>query len=147
MRIPHLRVPTPEITGLSDLRVLLADDSQVTQLVTGDLLSRLGIKPRIVGNGAQALELAFADDFDVILMEVEMPVMDGIVATNRLREFESANPSRKRVPVVAYTKGQTSQAEAVLLRVGMDAVLEKPCGVLAMIGCLHRVCASKLAVH
>jgi CheY-like chemotaxis protein len=136
----------PKISGLWDLRVLLADDSRIVRVQTANLLGRLGIKPKIVANGEEALQIVFEQEVDIILMDIDMPVMDGIVATNRLREFEGTNPSRRRTPVVAYTASLPSHIEAALLRIGIDAVLEKPCGVLAMSECIQRLCADKLGL-
>ena len=80
-------------------------------------------------------------------MEVDLPAMDGIVATARIRDFEDLNPLRDRVPVVGYTAQEKTLVEPVLLRIGMDAVLEKPCGILAMSVCLRRVCPGHFATE
>ena len=129
----------------SNLRLLLADDCKVSRLVTHDVLQRLGIDATLVNNGEEAVKLAVERHFDLILMEIDMPVMDGIVATARIRDFEDLNPLRDRVPVVGYTAQERTRVEPVLLRVGMDAVLEKPCGILAMSVCLRRVCPGHFA--
>ena len=140
MTIPLVTPRPPAPTGRTNLRLLLADDCKQSRLLTHDVLHRLGIEATLVSNGEEALQLAVESSFDVILMEVDMPVMDGIVATARIRDFEGRNPLRDRVPVVGYTVHERSRVEPVLLRIGMDAVLEKPCGILAMSVCLRRVC-------
>ena len=122
------------------MRLLLADDCKLSRLVTDEVLRRLGIEATVVNNGVEAVKLAVESRFDLILMEIDMPVMDGIVATACIRDFEARNPFRDRVAVVGTTAQERRRVEPVLLRIGMDAVLEKPIGILAMSVCLHRVC-------
>lgn len=98
----------------------------------------------MVNTGEQVVQLAMEHHFAIILMDVELPVMDGIVATARIRDFESIHPARPRVPVVGCTAHELAKAEPVLLRVGMDAVLQKPWSVLALSACLSRLCPTSL---
>lgn len=113
--------------------------------MTRDILYRLGIQPTLVTNGVDAVQMALERELDVIFMAVDLPDLDGIVATARIREFESENPSRQRVAVVGLTSAEPEKAEPVLIRIGMDAVLERPSGFLAMSACLRKVCPGHVA--
>ena len=126
------------------LRVLLVDDCPLQQLLACALLSRWEILPEIASDGVEAVLRAGEQDFDIILMDVEMPVMDGLTATAHIRRDERARHSHKRVPVVAYTSASLASDEARWQQSGMNAVLHKPSDVLEMGECLERWCADKL---
>jgi len=83
-------------------RILVVDDSPVNQLLVAALLWRWGITPLVAADGAEAVALACGQDFDLILMDLQMPVLDGLTATRQLRRFELEH-ARPRAPVVAYT--------------------------------------------
>ena len=112
-------------TGVPGLRVLAAEDNQVNQLVLKTLLHQLGVDLRVVGDGVEALEAWEADRWDLILMDVQMPRMDGPTATRRLRERE-ATTGRARTPVIALTANVMSYQVTEYLTAGMDAVVAKP---------------------
>ena len=125
------------------LRVLVVDDCPVNQLLAGTLLARWGISPVVASEGSQAVRLAAEAAFDLILMDVDMPVMNGLEATARIRRFDAARATRREVPVVAYTGGPFP-ADAHELRLsGMDAVLRKPCAAGEMAACLRRFCPGR----
>jgi PAS domain S-box-containing protein len=107
------------------LRILAAEDNPVNQLVLSTLLSQAGVQPRIVDTGRQAVEAWEADDWDVILMDVQMPEMDGPEATMAIRRRE-AETGRPRTPILALTANAMSHQEAEYLACGMDAVIAKP---------------------
>jgi CheY-like chemotaxis protein len=118
-------------------RVLVVDDCAVNQLAVSALLWRWGITPLIAGDGAEALALASCHDFDLILMDLQMPILDGLTATKQLRRFELEN-ARARVPVVAYTSSVMVGNEALFKACGIDATLEKPCSAESLEQCLAR---------
>lgn len=118
----------PEAAGESlgeALRVLAAEDNQVNQLVLGALLGQLGVEPCFVGDGAQALEAWRREPWDLILMDAQMPVMDGIEAT-RLIRAEEARAQRPRTPIIALTANALSHQVAEYVACGMDQVVAKP---------------------
>jgi CheY-like chemotaxis protein len=104
----------------------------------GDLLSHWGIVPKTACNGAEALALASERQFDFILMDIAMPVMDGLEATWRIRQLEIEHADRPRTPIVAYTTGWLLSETVLLARVGFDEAINKPCGVDEMEACLRR---------
>jgi CheY-like chemotaxis protein len=117
--------------------VLVADDDPVSQMVASDMLARWGIKPLLADDGGAALALACERRIDLILMDLQMPVLDGMAATRRIRLFEQEH-RRPRVPVVAYTASILGVDAATLRACGLDAVLTKPCSLKAFHACLLR---------
>jgi two-component system, sensor histidine kinase and response regulator len=103
----------------------LAEDNPVNQKLAQRLLEKRGHNVSIAGDGRQALEAATQDGpFDLILMDVQMPTMDGLQATHAIRQLES--PERNSVPIVALTAfGMNSDRER-FLAAGMDGYLSKP---------------------
>jgi CheY-like chemotaxis protein len=134
---------TPPIQHKASLRVLLAEDCPVNRLMACALLSRWGIEPVIACDGAEAVRLANAQDFDIILMDVVMPVMDGLSATVEIRRLERENSIQRAVPVVAYTSTAIACNKALLNRVGINDVLKKPSNIDLMKECLERWCPDK----
>lgn len=119
------------------LQVLVVDDEPVNLMVASALLSGCGITPLLATDGAQAVALTREQQFDLILMDLQMPVLDGLGAAKQIRriERELANP---RAAIVAYTA--MSPTEALLQACGIDGLLEKPCGMVALQDCLTRWC-------
>jgi signal transduction histidine kinase/DNA-binding response OmpR family regulator len=107
------------------LRVLLADDNGVNQKVAAHLLKKFGAHVHCVGNGLEALQALRDADFDVVLMDCQMPEMDGFEATRQLRQGGGAfrNP---KVPVIAVTANALSTDRESCLAAGMDDYLSKP---------------------
>ncbi len=115
-------LPGREESGLS---ILLAEDDAVSQLGTRCLLERLGHTVAVAGTGAQALELLAAQRFDLVLMDVQMPEMDGVEAVRRIRAHDRGlfDPE---VPVVALTAYAMAGDRERLLEAGMSGYLSKP---------------------
>src|SRR5439155_6300415 len=106
------------------LRVLLAEDSIVNQRLAVGLLERHGHRVTIANNGREALELAEQDNFDVILMDVQMPEVDGLEATRTIRQREER--SGQHVPIIAMTAHALKGDRERCLAVGMDEYVAKP---------------------
>lgn len=114
-------------------RILVADDVETNQIVLTSMLDTLGCDHIVVGDGAQALAAAQGGDLDVILMDIQMPVMDGSEATRRIRQLPGAAGA---VPIIGVT-AQAIQAEReALTAAGMTACLAKPIGVPALAAAL-----------
>ena len=107
------------------LRVLAAEDNAVNQLVLKTLLHQLGVEPMVVDNGAAAVDAWESGHWDVILMDIQMPGMDGLTATSmiRARELEAARP---RTPIVALTANAMAHQVKEYLAAGMDDHVAKP---------------------
>jgi signal transduction histidine kinase/DNA-binding response OmpR family regulator len=105
------------------LKILVAEDNAVNQLVARHSFKRLGYDIQIVGDGAKAVAAAGAEDFDIIFMDVQMPEMNGFEATQRIR----ALPDKARRPwIIALTANALEGDRDVCLRYGMDDYLSKP---------------------
>lgn len=103
-------------------RVLLADDDRLSRYGSALILSELGLKVEIADDGAQALESFDAAPPDIILMDIRMPVMDGLEATRHIR----AHPAGRDVPILALTANAFQEDRAACLAVGMDDFIAKP---------------------
>jgi PAS domain S-box-containing protein len=106
------------------LRVLLAEDNEINRRVAMGMIQRLGCWAESVENGRQAVERSARDDVDLILMDVQMPEMDGYAATARIRERESR--TGRRIPIIAMTAHAMSGNRERCLAAGMDDFLTKP---------------------
>lgn len=105
------------------LRILVADDNNVNRRVVAKILEHMGFEAALVENGEQALDLLDAQDFDLVLMDMQMPVMSGVEAT---KFYRMANIGGPHLPIVALTADATTTAKEQALEAGMDACLTKP---------------------
>jgi CheY-like chemotaxis protein len=112
--------PVPE-----DFRVLVAEDNSISTKVICGMLGKLDIEPDLVCNGRDALRALQSQPYDLVLMDCEMPVLDGFGATEQLRAWEAA-AQRPRTPVVALTAHILGEHRERALQVGMDGHLAKP---------------------
>ena len=117
-------------------RVLLVEDNPVNTLVSEGMLNRLGCEVTCVENGLEAVERFEEDRFDLVLMDMRMPVMDGISATRRIRESESTLGGH--TPIVALTAGALTQEREACLAAGMDDYLGKPFTLRALRETIYR---------
>jgi signal transduction histidine kinase/DNA-binding NarL/FixJ family response regulator len=109
--------------GSRPLSVLVADDNRTNQRLVAALLQAAGHTADVVSNGREAVEAVLRTRYDVVLMDVQMPVMDGVQATRRIRALPA--PARD-VPIVALTADAVTGAEDRYRGAGMDAYLSKP---------------------
>jgi len=109
----------------SEIRVLLVEDNLVNQAIALKLLTNNGFEVQCAENGKLAVELYQENDFAAVLMDIQMPVMDGFEAAIRIREYEKAQ-HKQRVPIVAITAHDDSCYRQKAFAVGMDAFLSKP---------------------
>jgi len=106
------------------LRVLLVEDNLVNQRLGIGLLRRRGHSVEVAGNGREALAALEARPFDLVLMDVQMPVMDGLEATAAIRKGEAAG--RGHIPILAMTAHAMQGYREICLEAGMDAYVSKP---------------------
>ncbi len=121
---PARRPGTPASPGAGSLRILLAEDNPLNQRVATLLLQKEGHSVTVAGNGSVALTALAQQDFDLILMDVEMPEMDGIQATSAIRKQEAITGAH--VPIIALTAHAMTADRTRFLQGGMDSYLAKP---------------------
>jgi signal transduction histidine kinase/DNA-binding NarL/FixJ family response regulator len=115
--------PSPEASDAPSLRILLAEDNPTNRLVAVRLLERLGHRADAVGNGAEAIAALRGSAYDLVLMDVMMPEMDGLAATREIRAGHAGDPG---IPVVGLTAGSYANSVADCIDAGMNAVTTKP---------------------
>ncbi|RMH50847.1 MAG: response regulator, partial [Zetaproteobacteria bacterium] len=127
--------------GLAGLRVLIAEDDPANQVLIGQIVGRWGMRYVLVDNGRAAVERSAAEPFDLLLMDVNMPRMDGVEATRRIRAREAEAEGRGRLPIVALTALAFPEDGRRCIEAGMDGVLAKPVRRRALAGLLRRLVA------
>jgi signal transduction histidine kinase/CheY-like chemotaxis protein/HPt (histidine-containing phosphotransfer) domain-containing protein len=116
---------THDFTGA---RVLVAEDNTVNQMVIRELLRTVGIEAEIVANGRDAVERVLANEYSFILMDCEMPELDGYEATREIRATEKARGGDRHVPIIALTANAITGDREKCIAAGMDDYLTKPIG-------------------
>ena len=111
--------------------VLVVEDNTTNQKVAVHILRKLGCRTHAVANGHEAVEAFKSVPYDIILMDVQMPVMDGLIATGKIRELEKSLPPEQRVngdriPIIAMTANAMKGDREICLKAGMDDYLAKP---------------------
>jgi two-component system, sensor histidine kinase and response regulator len=125
-RFRSYKVPVAtELPRALDLHVLLAEDNQVNRAVALGMLEQLGCRTAAVVNGAEAVALTGTEPFDVVLMDCQMPELDGLSATRAIRAREAAAQG-SRLPIVALTANALDGDRERCLAAGMDGYLSKP---------------------
>ena len=132
--------PTAEIgpadAGVPDapLRLLVVDDYPINRKVIGMMLTPLGCEVAEAGDGQAAIDALRAQDFDMVLIDFNMPVMGGLEATRRIR----AEAGWKALPIICLTAGVTDRERDDALEAGMDAFVEKPVELAALVSTIGR---------
>jgi CheY-like chemotaxis protein len=127
-----------ETVDLSGCRVLLAEDHPTNQKVVQLVLGAVGVDLTIVENGVEAVSRFEAERFDVVLMDMQMPEMDGLTATGRLRSFEYEH-DRVRTPVIMLTANALDDHIRASYEAGADLHLPKPIRAELLIDSIARV--------
>jgi len=134
-------LPPPEPVSFSEslrrLRVLVAEDNAVNQRLAVRLLEKKGHAVTVARDGAEALEALRQNNYDVVLMDVQMPIMDGMEAVAQLRETE--RESGRHTPVIAVTAHARREDEAECLAAGMDAFVTKPIRASELFSAIDRL--------
>jgi signal transduction histidine kinase/ActR/RegA family two-component response regulator len=132
----------PEPFDIAGARVLLAEDHPTNQKVVQLILETVGVTPVIVENGAQALEALKAERFDVVLMDMQMPEVDGLTATALLRAHERET-GQPRTPVIMLTANALDEHIRAGHEAGADSHLSKPIRAMALIEAIMRAMSDR----
>lgn len=116
--------------------VLMVDDTPLNHTVVNAMLEPTGVRLSFANNGQQGLEMYCAGDYDLVLMDCLMPVMDGYSATRSIREWEQRHGQR-HTPIIALTANAFEEARDKCLAAGMDDFLSKPVSLEPLLDCLH----------
>jgi CheY-like chemotaxis protein len=135
--------PIRAVQRWAGVRVLVAEDNVVNQRVARRFLERLGCEVEVVDDGAQAVEALSRSSYDFVLMDMQMPIMDGLEASRRIREQEQTN--RQRTPIVALTADAMVGTFERCLEAGMDDYLTKPIDVKRLEEVLARFMIKEIA--
>ena len=109
---------------LGALKVLIAEDNEINKLIAKTMLNRWGFTTTIAKDGEEAVMEVEQNDFDFILMDIQMPNKDGITATQDIRQMP--NPSKNSLPIIALTANTQIGVNDKYLDLGMDGYLSKP---------------------
>ena len=122
MQPPSLATP---LDVPADFRILVAEDNNISTKVIRGMLGKLNLEPDTASNGEEALQAMKAQRYDLVLMDCEMPVLDGFSATQQLRAWEAVS-LRPRTPVVALTAHILAEHKERARQAGMDGHMAKP---------------------
>lgn len=111
---------------LKELNILLAEDNRMNQRIALLIFGQMGVSIDIASNGQQALDMYRQNFYDLILMDIQMPVMDGLEATRQIRTFEKETKPAHRAYIVALTANAISERKEECIQAGMDDFMEKP---------------------
>ncbi len=104
-------------------KILLVEDNPVNQQVASAMLEKLGLQITLAANGQEAVDLAQKSDFDLILMDIQMPIMDGYTATAIIRQYSD---NLQQIPIIALTANAMFDDQQKCLDAGMNDFLSKP---------------------
>jgi hypothetical protein len=113
-----------DLDSMTPLRILLAEDGKANQTMAVGLLKKWGHTVEVAENGREAIDAFLEGDFDAILMDVQMPQMDGLEATRRIRQYEAGSDGH--IPIIAMTAHAMKGDRQTCLDAGMDDYLSKP---------------------
>ena len=116
----------PDFKFTENLKVLLVDDNILNQKLLNINLSKLNCLVTVANNGLEGFEYFKKQEFDVILMDLMMPVMDGYESSREIRKLENEEKSRGYTPIIAFTANTLNNDFEKCLENGMDYLMEKP---------------------
>lgn len=114
---------------LNGYRILIVEDNELNQLVIKEILQRAGAKVTIAADGKESLEALGRESFDCVLMDIQMPVMDGLEATEKIR----SSSQWANLPIIALTANADNHYRSLSQQVGMNDFIAKPIGPRSLI--------------
>ncbi len=120
---PSARPVLPAAVNRGNVRILVAEDNEINRIVVGEILARAGYPIDVVNDGKQAVEALERNRYQLVLMDCQMPIMDGFEATRAIRQKEAGG---RRIPIIALTANAMKGDRELCLEAGMDAYASKP---------------------
>jgi CheY-like chemotaxis protein len=111
---------------LKNLKILLVDDNKVNQRLAIIIFRQMGLICDVASDGKEAFEMVQQKEYDLIFMDLQMPVMDGLESTKLIRAFETDSETLHRSIIIALSGSELQENKAECLEVGMDDFIEKP---------------------
>jgi CheY-like chemotaxis protein len=109
-----------------DLEILVVDDNKVNQRLAMLIFSQMGLKCDVASDGKEAFEMVQQKAYDLIFMDLQMPVLDGLESTKLIRTFETDSKTLHRAKIIALSGSELKENKVECLAVGMDDFIEKP---------------------
>ena len=128
------------IDMVGGLRILVAEDNEVNQLVVGAMLKQLGHSCEVASDGVEAVAMAASSTYDLVLMDIHMPNLDGIAAARRIRALDS---NAAQIPIIALTANAMVEDREAYLAAGMDDHVPKPVEAKVLARAISRVLAQQ----
>ncbi len=135
------------LSSVRPARILVAEDNEINQIVTTQVLSKVGFECDLATNGREALEALRTKTYDLILMDCQMPEMDGFEATRRFRlqELEMGQVGTKQLPIIALTANALCGDRERCIEAGMSDYLTKPIDPVKLIDLIHHYLTDAIA--
>ena len=124
------------------MHILIAEDNLINQKLITKIITRLGYQPKLAINGAQVLEMVKKESFDIILMDVQMPELDGLETTRIIRKMETRQPY-----IIAMTASAMAEDRAACIDAGMNSFVSKPISIQDLVSVLERSFSEKEIGH
>lgn len=124
MTTTYSTIDRKQIISFGKLKVLLAEDNEVNQLLAKGILRYWGMETKVAANGNEVLEILNNEDFDLVLMDIQMPEKSGIEAAIEIRDLKDCK--KKNIPIIALTANAVKGEEKKYIAAGMDDFLTKP---------------------
>ena len=122
---------------LKDLKILVVDDNEVNQRLAILIFRKMGFKCDVSSDGKEAFEMYQKKAYDLIFMDLQMPVMGGLESTKLIRAFENDSETLKRATIIALTGSELQENRESCIEVGMDDFIEKPMRVETLNKFIH----------
>ncbi|HHD78599.1 MAG TPA: response regulator [Epsilonproteobacteria bacterium] len=130
---------TEENQKFEHIKALVADDNEISQKIIANMLKKTGVDVILANNGQKAFELRRENDFDIIFMDIDMPLMNGLEATSKILYYEGVNQF-KHVPIIALTTDSDQNAKEKYMKAGMDDYLLKPIDAQIIYDVVQKYC-------
>jgi CheY-like chemotaxis protein len=136
---------TPTIHTKYRGKALVVEDNIINQKLIVNILKGFGLDIDVADNGQVAVNKRIENDYDIIFMDIQMPIMDGIEATKRIKEYEDKN-GLKNIPIVALTANALKGDRERLLKEGLDEYISKPIEMAELLYILHKFLSAKSTI-